>query len=208
MFNFNVDGICDAYQKQNESLKPAALAGLQFLVESLQEDPDVSDLRWAAYMLATVHWECANRWRPIEEFGKGKGHPYGVPVKITGADGTIYTNTYDGRGYVQLTWKANYANIGAGLGLGNTLLLHPEHALEPRTAYEIMSYGMRNGSFTRKKLADYINATGCDYVNSRRIINGLDHALEIAGFAESLEQLLRDQMTPTADNMAAATRVA
>lgn len=194
MLDFDVDAVCSQYKQQSPTLADDARAGLQYLLNAIHDDPDISDLRWAAYMLATVRWECAGKWRPIEEFGKGKGRPYGVPVKVTDADGITYTNTYYGRGYVQLTWKANYANIGEKLGLGNLLVLHPEHALEPQTAYSIMSYGMRNGTFTQKKLADFINDDGCDYVNARRIINGLDRAEKIAGFAQRFEQLLMENM--------------
>lgn len=191
MLNFDINAICTQYKQQNKTLKAGAVAGLQSILENMAEDPDVTDVRWAAYMLATVKRECANQWQPLEEFGKGKGRPYGVPVKVTDTDGTTYTNTYYGRGYVQLTWKANYANMGAKLGLGNLLVLHPEHALEPSTAYKIMSYGMRHGSFTGKKLADFIHDNVTDYVNSRRIINGLDHAQDIAGYAQAFETLLR-----------------
>jgi len=191
MLGFDVDAICSGYTQKSPNLTTNAKGGLQVLLAAIQDDPAVADVRWAAYMLATVRWECAGRWQPIEEFGKGKGHPYGVPVKVTDANGTTFTNTYYGRGYVQLTWKANYANMSEKLGMGTLLLLHPEHALEPQTAYQIMSFGMRNGSFTSKKLADFINDAGCDYFHARRIINGLDHAQDIAGFAQQFEQMLR-----------------
>jgi hypothetical protein len=195
MLDFDADAVCAQYTQQSPELTDDARAGLKYLLDSIHDDPDISDVRWAAYMLATVRWECGGKWQPIEEYGKGKGKQYGKAVKVTDSDGVTYTNSYYGRGYVQLTWKANYANIGQKLGLGNLLVLHPEHALEPQTAYNIMSYGMRNGTFTKKKLADFINDETCDYVNARRIINGLDRAEKIAGFAEHFEQLLRDNPT-------------
>jgi len=205
MLDFDVDAICSGYTQKSPNLTTNAKGGLQALLTAIQDDPAVADVRWAAYMLATVRWECAGRWQPIEEFGKGKGRPYGVPVKVTDANGTTFTNTYYGRGYVQLTWKANYANMSEKLGMGTLLLLHPEHALEPQTAYQIMSFGMRNGSFTGKKLADFINDAGCDYFHARRIINGLDHAQDIAGFAQQFEQMLRTgTKAPVNDTNAAA----
>ena len=57
--------------------------------------------------------------------------------------------------------------------------------------YAIMSYGMRQGSFTGKKLSTYIYSAGCDYQQARRIINGTDQAAKIAGYAERLELILR-----------------
>ena len=50
---------------------------------------------------------------------------------------------------------------------------------------------MRNGSITRKRLSDYISDVSVDYYNARRVINGVDKAGLIRGYAENLEQLLR-----------------
>ena len=58
-------------------------------------------------------------------------------------------------------------------------------------AYRIMSVGMRKGLFTGKKMGDYLNSQGSDYVNARRIINGVDQATKIAGYASTLEGILR-----------------
>ena len=62
------------------------------------------------------------------------GHPYGVLVKVKDGAEKEYTNTYYGRGYVQLTWKANYEKMGQALNLKDTLVIHPEKALSPETA--------------------------------------------------------------------------
>src|SRR5262249_28535882 len=60
-------------------------------------------------------------------------------------------------------------------------------------AYDVMSYGMRNGSFSpgHPELSTYINASKCDYLGARRIINSNDVAALIAGWARDLEMLLR-----------------
>ena len=90
---------------------------------------------------------------------------------------------------MQLTWDYNYRNMGKVLG--NRLLYEPELALDADVAYGIMSYGMRNGSFTGARLSRFINGDTCDYVNARKIINGLDQAERIAGYAQKLETVLR-----------------
>jgi len=189
---FNRQKFFDSYRAKYGSLDQSQVNGLESLLTGIEQDPAVSDVRWAAYMLATVKHECANRYQPLEEFGKGKGRKYGVPVKVVGSDGKTYNNVYYGRGYVQLTWDFNYKNLGVALGMGDQLLCHPELALDPTDAYKIMSYGMRNGTFTGKKLANTISGNVCDYTNSRKIINGLDKAALIAGYATALEKMLRD----------------
>jgi hypothetical protein len=184
------------YMKELGALNQSQVDGLEQLLTFIELDPDVTDIRWAAYMLATVKWECADTWQPIEEGGKGAGYPYGTPIKVKDSAGKEYANTYYGRGYVQLTWKANYEKMGQALNLGNDLVIHPEKALLPETAYAIMSYGMRNGSFTGRKLRDFIFGNQCDYKNARKIINGLDQWSVIKGYAEKLEAMLQASVGP------------
>lgn len=145
----------------------------QFL-EMLLSNPSVTDPCFIAYILATVRHETAFTFGPIEEYGQGRGYPYGEPDPSTG-------QTYYGRGYVQLTWKANYQRFSQALGID--LVGRPELALEPATSYRITSMGMREGMFTGKKLADFTGPSGYDYLNARRIINGMDKAEKIADYA-------------------------
>lgn len=182
---FNVDAIANL-----QVLKGDAMDGFRQIIGFIENDQDLNDVRWAAYMLATVKWECANKWRPVEEFGHGKGKPYGLPVTVTDTNGEKYANIYYGRGYVQLTWHQNYVNLGQKIGLGNQLEIHPEKTLDPQTAYRIMSFGMRHGSFTGVGLPRYIHDDVCDYYNARYIINRLDQADKIAMFAQIFEEQL------------------
>jgi hypothetical protein len=188
----------DLYKAAYGSLNQSQVDGIESLLNSIESDSAIADVRWAAYMLATTKHECADRWQPIEEYGKGKGREYGKSVTVVGSDGKSYTNVYYGRGYVQLTWKDNYDKMSKNLNLGDQLLIKPALALDAPTAYRIMSYGMRKGSFTGKKLADYIHDQTCDYKNARRIINGLDQADKIKGYAEKLESFLSESQIPEA----------
>ena len=78
------------------------------------------------------------------------------------------------------------------MGLGDDLTKNPDDALDPDIAYDVMSYGMRNGSFSPgNNLSKYINAITCDYEGARRIINGQNVAVLIKGWALDLEMLLR-----------------
>lgn len=146
------------------------------------EAQQLTDLRWLAYMLATTYHETAGTMQPIEEYGKGKGRKYGKPDPETGL-------VYSGRGYVQLTWKANYKTMGDLLG--KPLVEAPELALKPEIATAILFEGMIKGLFTGKKLVDYFNDKQEDWVNARRIINGTDKAELIAGYGKKFLAALK-----------------
>jgi predicted chitinase len=89
---------------------------------------------------------------------------------------------YYGRGLIQITWKENYKKAGDKLEID--LVNSPDDALDLPTAVEIMFSGMEDGWFTGKKLSDYPSS----YKQSRRIVNGLDKADVIAGYAERFEK--------------------
>jgi len=186
----DIGGAIDMAEYSFGALAPNQRSGLTGLLRALAADPAISDLRWGAYMLATVKHECAGAWQPIEEYGKGSGRAYGHAVSVRGETGRPVRNAYYGRGYVQLTWRENYLAMGMRLGIGRTLEIHPELALDPDIAYRIMSGGMRNGVFTGRALDRFINAKGADYLNARRTVNGLDQAAVIEGYANRFESIL------------------
>lgn len=138
------------------------------------------DLRWLAYILATIYHETAFTFLPIEEYGKGKGRPYGQ-VRPTG-------HVYYGRGLVQITWEENYSRFGRLLGID--LLHKPELALDMKISLDITFKGMIKGLFTGKKLSDYFNAEVTDWRKARKIINGSDKDAVIAGYAEKFYRIL------------------
>jgi predicted chitinase len=153
------------------SLQPTQFEGLNALLAAA---PGEWDNRWLAYGLATAYHETAFTMEPIAEYGHGAGHTYGNPDPVTGL-------RYYGRGYVQLTWKANYQHMSAIVG--TDLVANPELALQPAIAAKVLFFGMEHGSFTGKKLADYFNDNETDWANARRIINSTDRASQIASYA-------------------------
>ena len=143
----------------------------------------------AAYMLATAYHETAHTMQPIEEYGKGRGRDYGKRLKMSRKPYSDTLPLYYGRGYVQLTWYENYDKAGRLLKLD--LLRQPELALQADVAAKIMREGMFDGWFTGKKLGEYIGLRTAEYVSARRIINGMDKAQLIAGYAVVFELALR-----------------
>ena len=148
----------------------------------------VTDIKQIAYVLATAYHE-SGRFKYDEEIGKGGNRQYSKPVYRYFND----TETYHGRGWVQLTWLGHYGKFSAILsaltGKMIDLINNPTMIQEND---EINAYitvvGMKQGLFTGKKLDDYL---GNDYVNARRIVNGTDKAGLIAGYASKFEEALR-----------------
>lgn len=85
-----------------------SLPNLQTMLDFLEADTAVTDLRWMAYILATAYWETGHvesadgkkYWvtmKPVEETGKGKGRPYFLPVKQKVLDsGNVLLTEQDG----------------------------------------------------------------------------------------------------------------
>lgn len=153
------------------------------VVQALLSAASSHKLSWLAYELATGWHEA--RLKPIEEYGKGKGRPYGVPGK--------YGQAQYGRGLVQLTWDSNYEKADTELGLGGALLKDFSLALRPDIAVKIMVHGMEEGWFSGRKLADFLpdeRATAAQFTEARRIINGTDRADLICGYALQIQAAL------------------
>lgn len=161
----------------NGSLSTSSVSNMESIIGEW-ERRGLTDLRWLAYMLATVLAECGRNMAPIPEVGRGKGHEYGKAVN---------GHVYFGRGYVQLTWDYNYRRMGTIVGVD--LINNPDLALRQDVAAKILFEGMIRGSFTGKKLDDYFNTT-TDWSNARRIINGTDRASEIGNYGKQFYSAL------------------
>jgi len=144
-----------------------------------------------AYLLATSYHETAHTMQPITEYGGVKyfdKYDVGTLAKNLGntpeKDGDGYL--YRGRGFVQITGRANYQKASTKLGVD--FIRSPDLALRPDLAAKILVLGTTEGWFTGKKLSDYLSDTKIDYVNARRVINGTDKASTIASYAKVFEQ--------------------
>jgi hypothetical protein len=168
--------------KFDDSLSQFQVDGIEFLLGAFEgltgwTIPEIS------YALATIYHETAFTMQPITERG-----PKSYFNKYDGRRDLGNTQPgdgfrYRGRGYVQLTGRKNYTHYG--------IQDDPDKALEHETAFAVMADGMKKGRYTGKKLSDFISDTGKDYRNARKIINGLDKAATIAGYAQKFEDLLR-----------------
>lgn len=164
------------------ALRQSQEEGINFLLEKIEtdEEPTLDNhsvwVKQAAYTLATIKHEVANTYQPITEYSNTTCRRYNGGC------------SYKGRGYVQLTHRYNYQKLSPIVGVD--LVKYPLKALEPEISYRVTSYGMHHGTFTGRKLGNYINASKTDYWNSRRVVNGTDKATLIKGYANKFQSIL------------------
>lgn len=132
--------------------------------------------------------------------------------KLGNRKGTDDASRYRGRGYVQLTGKVNYEDRSQALNAGGNFYMkdgklqggerrpidlakNPEDVNQvPDLAAQVLVTGARDGSFTRKKLDDYIKpGEDPDFVNARRVING-----DTSKNGASIAQIARRYASPLA----------
>jgi len=156
-------------------LSNAQIKSIEAIVNAFEKygDGDGSKL---AYILATAWHE--SRLKPIKEIRAASN------TSLYSTQNNYWHSGYYGRGFVQLTWLNNYRKMSEFLGVD--LVNNPDLALNPTYAAQILVYGMYNGSFTGKKLSDYISDTYSDFYNARRIVNGTDRAELINNYAISI----------------------
>ena len=148
-------------------------------------------LQQTAYVCATAEHESANTFKAIKEYGTDS---YFTEM-YEGREDLGNTEPGDGirfcgRGLVQLTGRNNYTKYSALLGID--LVENPDKVLDEQISQFIIVHGMRTGIFTGMCLDDYINNHACDYMQARRIVNGLDRAEHIAAIARSWEKFITE----------------
>jgi putative chitinase len=168
---------------------------------AILEAMDGAPLSWTAYALATAYRETASTMLPIKEYG---GQTYftrmydvtGARAQMALANGNTCAGDgpkYCGRGLVQLTWKNNYKRAGEECGVD--LVANPDLALKPDIAAKIMRRGLTDGWFSGRKLSDYLPSSGpateSQFSATRRVVNGMDRAAEIAAHAMEFQRALQ-----------------
>jgi hypothetical protein len=185
---FNTQSFLTAYESEFKKLTRSQRAGLTFLMDKINADT-YDMLEHVAYVLATAYWESGRTFQPVKEKRAGR-----LQAKLRTLQDRYWFTGFFGRGLVQITWEENYEKFG--------IADNPDKALEPETAYEILSTGMKKGMFAKDKngkphtLARYIRPGRVDYKGARKIINGTDKDALIAGFAIGMERALRKALEP------------
>lgn len=179
-----------------DGLQQHQVEGIEAILDEWEKKYSGNDDRWLAYILATAFHESAHTMQPVREtlagsdaqasarlenaWDAGKLSWVSKPYWRPDGDG----HAWFGRGLVQITFKDNYKKLGAAIGNAK-LGTDPSEALKMDVAIDVMFIGMEKGLFTGKKLGDYFDKNEQDWVNARRIVNGLDRAEKIAGYARA-----------------------
>lgn len=149
----------------------------------------------AAYILATAFWETARTMKPVREALAKTDQQAINRLESAWKKGRLkwvkkpyWRDGWFGRGYVQLTHKANYQNAEEKLGLPFTS--NPALALESGPASRVLVWGSMEGWFTSKKIGDYITLNKSNFRAARRVINGTDKASQIAKIARDYDAAL------------------
>jgi peptidoglycan hydrolase-like protein with peptidoglycan-binding domain len=152
---------------------------LPFVLQALA-DAGLRDKQMILMALATIRAETAS-FRPISEgiskFNTTPGsHPFNLYDNkgqgSLGNQGPPDGERFKGRGFIQLTGRANYKQHGAAIGLGNQLIENPDLANQPDIAAKLLA------SFIKNKEQAIRNALSANNLAlARKLVNGGSHGL-------------------------------
>ena len=153
---------------------------LPFVLTALDE-AQLHDRLMVLAALATIRAETES-FEPVAE-GRSryntspdpKGHAFDLydRRKDLGNTGAPDGERFRGRGYIQLTGRANYATYGKSIGLKGQLIENPELASEPAIAAKLLAAFLKDKERRIKEaLLDQ------DFAGARRLVNGGSHGLD------------------------------
>lgn len=174
--------------KAGGKLEADQVVGIEAIMNACNGLP----LSWMSYALATAWHETNAKMLPVRE---------AYWLSETWRKNNLRYYPHYGRGYVQITWPENYEKADkeladAGLINRGDLKGNLDLAMQVDIAAFIMRNGMVEGWFTGKKFSTYLPASGIatrdQYMQARRIINGMDKADLVEDYAQWFERALRD----------------
>lgn len=195
------------------SLTTSQVAGMERIENAFYLYGD-RNLETLAYILATSFWETGKAMMPVKET-QFPGQPVPTDAEVIArldrafAQGKLpwvkkpYWRTgFFGRGDVQLTHEANYNGPVRTAVMeefkGLDIHAQPGLVLGPQVSAFILVKGTMEGWFTGRKLANYIDNLDesdkedlLEFIEARRVVNGLDKAKEIGNLALSFEKALK-----------------
>jgi len=179
--SYDINKAVDLVNKTSTKPSSKFVDSLKKVLYLIKNDPDIKDLREAAYMLGTAYAESGyslQRWE-ADYACTGAGIPYGPGGPCSSAT-SYYRSTkggkrnyyelgtdskgqcFFGRGLIQLTGKGNYEKYGKLIGAN--LLGNGDLAMDPINSYKVASVYMRGRTFKHVLAGDLTRA--------RKSVNG------------------------------------
>lgn len=182
------------------SLSQTQVDGINVILDKMSEFSDTILRNQAAYIFATAFHETGATMQPVRETFAASDKQAMARLETAWKSGKLpwvkkpYWRTgWFGRGYVQLTHKTNYQKMSDILNID--LVNDRDLALDEDVAADVLIEGMMKGlsgkgDFTGHKLEDYVNLSKSDYMGARRVVNGIESASKIKGYATKFEAAL------------------
>lgn len=180
--SYDIQKSVSLINKTKHGVKPLFADSLKLVLYYIKNDPAITDVREAAYLLGTAFAESGYSLGRFESdyVCKGSGIPYGpegpcsratnyykssVPKKkqnyyLLGTD--LKGQCYFGRGLIQLTGKGNYEKFGKKIGID--LASNGDLAMVPENSYKVASTFMRERTFSK--------VLGNNLTSARKSVNG------------------------------------
>ncbi|MGX1096500.1 glycoside hydrolase family 19 protein [Amorphus sp. MBR-141] len=175
----------DALRPTLGALTQANVVGFELVLSEAERRRTA--LNQLAYIIATAWWETGKTMQPVKE---------AYWLSEAWRRKNLRYSPFYGRGFVQLTWEANYRKASDLYGVD--FVANPDLVMEPKHSVAILFDGMLDGWFTGKDLDDYIDDVDesddedlREFVNARRIVNGTNRQTEIGKLALVFERALR-----------------
>lgn len=162
----------------NRKLDQKEVNAIDLFLNMVDPEIDRFSLKQWAYIFATVFHETQATFEPVKEAFKLSEEWRRTHLRYF---------PYYGRGYVQITWKANYEKFSKRMNID--FVHNPDLAMIPKYSFKILLDGFEFGLFTGTKLSKFVNENKTDYVGARACINGEDRAELIEGYAKLFEKL-------------------
>ncbi|HJZ68733.1 MAG TPA: peptidoglycan-binding protein [Blastocatellia bacterium] len=176
---FSVDDVTPQLVSQMFPFTPIGniQTNLPVVLQALK-DADLADKDMVLMALGTIRAE-TGRFEPISE-GISKfntspgGHPFDLYDNRTdlGNRGAPDGAAFKGRGFIQLTGRANYQRFSTKLGLGNDLVNNPDLANDPDIAAKLLAAFLKD---KEDRIRQALSAD--DLKTARRLVNGGSHGL-------------------------------
>ncbi len=139
----------------------------------------MADKTMVLMALATIRAE-TGEFLPISEgVSRFNTSPGGPPFDLydnradLGNQGPPDGERFKGRGFVQLTGRANYRQHGAAIGLGTQLVDNPDLANDPEIAARLLASFLKS-----RETAIRAAAAAGDLAEARKLVNGGSHGID------------------------------